>query len=97
MDYIRDHCKFIAFDVIKARIDPINTEDSYITLIEMIQKLHSHFNNFDKFTLYDTKLYDSLFAIRIIKKNKIFNEFYVRFSAIVALLNYIESFKTRAL
>ena len=97
MNYIRDHYKFIVFDVIKARIDPINTEDSYTIFIEIIQELHSHFENFNKFILYDTKLYDPIFVIKIIKKNKTFDEFYARFSAIVASFDYIESLKIRAL
>ena len=97
MNYIRDHCKFIAFDVIKARIDPMNTEDPYTTSTEMIQELHSHFGDFNKFILCDAELHDPAFTIRIIKKNKTFDEFYARFSATVASLSYIESLKIRAL
>ena len=97
MNYIRDYYKFIAFDVIKARINSINIEDPYTISIEIIQELHSHFENFNKFILCDAELYNSIFAIRIIKKNKTFNEFYARFSAIVASLDYIELLKIRTL
>ena len=97
IDYIRDHCKSIAFDVIKARADPINTEDPYTISTEIIQKLHQHFGDFDKFTLCDTELYNPIFAIEVTKKNETFNEFYARFSATVALLGYAEILKIRAL
>ena len=94
MDYIRDHYKSIAFDVIKTRADPINTTNSYTTSAEMIQELHSHFNDFNKFTLCDTELHDPAFAM---KNNETFNLFYARFSATVAPLGYTESLKIRAL
>ena len=97
MNYIRNYYKFIIFDVIKIRVDSINTTNLYITFAEIIQKLYSYFNDFNKFILCDIELYDSFFAIRVIKKNKTFNEFYVRFSAIVALLSYVELLKIRAL
>ena len=94
MDYIRDHCKAIAFDVIKTRADPMNTTDPYITSTEMIQELHSHFGDFDKYTLCDAELHDPAFAM---KNNETFDRFYARFSATVAPLGYTESTKIRTL
>lgn len=97
MNYIWNHHKLIVFDVIKTRANSINIEFFYITFIEIIQKLHNHFDNFDKFTLYNMKFYNLAFAIKIIKKNEIFNEFYARFSIIIVLLNYFKSSKIRVL
>ena len=97
MNYIRDHCKSIAFDVIKARADPINITDPYTTSTEMIQELHNHFGDFDKFTLCDAELHNPAFAMGKTKKNETFNGFYARFSATIAPLDYGESSKIRAL
>ena len=94
MNYIRDYYKFIIFNVIKTRADPINITNLYTTFVEIIQELHSYFNDFNKFTLCDTKLYNPAFTI---KNNETFNLFYVRFLAIVVLLSYIEFLKIRAL
>ena len=56
----------------------------------MILELYSIFNNYDKLVKNNALLYNSTFTI---KKKKVFNEFYTRFSAIIILLNYSESYK----
>ena len=94
MNYIQNHYKSITFNVIKTHINSINIDDSYIIFIKIIQELHNHFNNFDKFTLCDAELYNPTF---IIKNNKIFNQFYTRFSVIITPLNYDELSKIHTL
>lgn len=95
MDYIRDHCKSIAFDVIKIRADPLS-ENPYITSKEMIEELHSMFGDFDKFTKCDAELHDPAFAMGV-KRKETFDEFYARFSATIAPLSYNETYKISTL
>ena len=96
MDYIRDHCKSIAFDVLKARADPLS-DDPYVTADEMIKELHSTFGDFDKYAKCDALLHSPSFGMAITKKNESFDEFYARFSATVAPLGYSESHKISTL
>ena len=56
----------------------------------MILKLYSIFNNYDKLIKNNILLYNPAF---IIKKKKVFNEFYTRFLATITLLDYSESYK----
>ena len=93
MDYIRDHCKSIVFDVLKARVDPLS-EDLYNTTKEMILELYSMFGDYDKLVKNDALHYDPAFAI---KKKEAFDEFYTRFSATITLLGYSESHKIATL
>ena len=95
MNYIRDHCKSITFDIIKTKADPLS-ENPYITSKEMIEKLHSMFDDFDKFTKYNAESYNSAFAMGF-KRKKTFDEFYTRFSAIIAPLSYNDTYKTSTL
>ena len=89
INYIRDHCKLIIFDILKARADPLS-EDLYVTAKKIIAELYRIFNNYDKLEKCDAILYDLLFNIRVSKKNgnETFDEFYIRFSAIIASLRY---------
>lgn len=94
MNYIRDYCKFITFDVLKTRANPINTENSYTIFKEIIEKLHAMFDDFDVFAKCDIELYNPAFAMgNGARKNKIFDEFYARFSVIIASLDYSETSK----
>ena len=93
MNYIRNHYKTIAFDILKAKIDLIS-DDLYVTSKEIIEKLYNIFKEYDKLIKYNAKLYNSIFAIKIgFKKNKTFDKFYTRFSATIILLNYSETHK----
>ena len=56
----------------------------------MILELYNIFNNYNKLIKNNALLYNPAFTI---KKKKIFNKFYTRFSAIITLLNYSESYK----
>ena len=93
MDYIRDHYKAIAFNVLKVRIDPLS-EDPYTTIKEIILELYSMFGDYNKLAKYSTILYDPVFTI---KKYKVFNYFYTRFSATITPMGYSESNKIAAL
>ena len=93
IDYIRDHYKSLAFDVIRARADPLS-EDPYTTSKEIIQELHSIFGKYDQLAKYSAMLYDPAFAI---KKKETFDHFYTRFSATIAPLSYSESNRIAAL
>lgn len=93
INYIRDHCKSIVFDVLKARVDSLS-EDPYNTTKEMILELHSIFNNYDKLAKNNALLHNPAFAI---KKKEVFNEFYTRFSATITPLGYSENHKIAAL
>ena len=93
MDYVRNHYKVITFDVFKTRANFIN-DDLYVILKEMIEELYNMFKKYDKFIKYDIKIYDPVFVIEMrFKKNKIFDKLYTRFSAIVILLGYSETYK----
>ena len=87
MDYIRDHCKSTAFDVIKSRADPIS-EDPYLTSDEMIQELYNMFGEFDKVAKANTELHDPKFGMGMKDSKESFDEFYARFATAVAPLGF---------
>ena len=94
MNYIRDYCKLIIFDMLKIRADSLS-EDLYVTIKEIIIELYKIFKDYDKLEKYNAILYNLLFNISVSKKNrnKIFDEFYARFSAIIISLRYSETHK----
>ena len=93
MDYIRDHCKGIAFDVLRARVDP-TSDDPFVTANEMIAELHSMFGEYDQVSKCDTMLHRPDFGMGLgSKKNETFDEFYARFSATIAPLGLSETSK----
>ena len=53
------------------------------------------FKDYDKLEKCNAILYNLSFDISVLKKNKnkIFDEFYTRFSAIIILLRYSETYK----
>ena len=91
MNYIRDYCKFIAFDVFKTRTNFMNN-DFYIIFEKMIKEFYNMFDDFDKLIKCDAELHNLAIIIKFIK-NKTFDEFYARFLIIITLLNYSESYK----
>ena len=95
INYIRDYCKSIVFDVLKARVDSLS-EDLYVTIKEIIAELYKIFDDYNKLEKCDAMLYNLLFNIRVSKKNRneVFDEFYTQFSAIIALLRYSETHKS---
>lgn len=57
INYIRDHCKDIVFDVIKPKANLISA-NVYFTSSEIIQDLKNMFDKFDKVAKLDVFLYD---------------------------------------
>ena len=90
-DYIRDHCKAIAFDVLEARADPLS-EDPYITIKEMVSELSRMFGDYDKLAKCSATLHDPAFAM----KTKAFDDFYTRSAATITPRRYTESHKIAA-
>ena len=87
IDYVRDHCKGIAFNVIKIRADPASS-DLYTHTQKIITDLYYIFKKFDKITSSDAKIHNPNFKIDTVNKNEIFDIFYTRFYAEVVFFNY---------
>lgn len=92
IDYVRDHCKKTAFDVIKTRSDPFH-QNPYLTADEMVQELDAIFGTYDKVAKSDALLHDPNFGIGILKKKETFETFYTRFSAAIAPLDLPDTYK----
>ena len=60
---------------------------------EIIKKLKSIFEIYDKFIKLNVEFYNSNFDINVKNKKKFFEIFYIRFNAIIAFLNYINILK----
>ncbi len=54
----------------------------------MITDLHYIFKEFDKVISSDAKIHDPSFKINAVNKDEIFDTFYTRFYAKIALFNY---------
>ena len=93
IEYIRDHCRSTAFDVIKARAD-LDSDDPYVSAKEMLEDLHSMFGDLDKVARCDAQLHTPSFAM---KTNETFDEFYTRFSSTIAPLRYSDIHKISSL
>ena len=89
---MRNYCKNTIFDIIKIRSNIIYY-NFYFTINEIIKKLKNIFKIYDKFIKSNVDFYDSNFDISVKNKKKSFETFYVRFNAIIALLNYINILK----
>lgn len=86
MDYIRDHCKSTAFDVIKSRCFK-SLINPYVTPEEVLQDLNNMFGEFDPYGTADATLHDPDFKM---KKNETFDEFLTRYTSIIAPLQLRE-------
>ena len=84
INYIRDHCKFITFDVIKTRCLR-NALNLYITSQKMFKKLNNMYNEFDIYKTVDTTLHNFDFDMSMQKK-KTFDKFLTRYITIIAPL-----------
>ena len=89
---MKNYYKNITFDIIKTRSNIIYY-NSYFTINEIIKKLKSIFEIYDKFIKSNVELYDSNFDINVKNKKKSFETFYARFNIIIAFLNYINILK----
>ena len=92
IDYIRDHCKSVAYDVIKSRADD-DSEEPYQTADEMVEELDSMFGTYDKVAKSNAEIFDPKFGMGITKKDESFEEFYARFSAAIAPLGFTDVHK----
>ena len=84
MNYIRDHCKSIVFDVIKTRCLR-NVSNLYIISQKMFKELNNMYDKFDVYKTADATLYNFNFDMSMQKK-KTFDEFLIRYIIIIALL-----------
>ena len=82
IDYIRDHCKDTAFEVIKAKANPTSA-NAYLTSSEMIQDLKNMFGEFDKDAKLDALLYDPMFDMAVANAKETFNEFFAGFTSVI--------------
>ena len=85
IDYIRDHCKSTAFDVIKARC--LDTTNPYVTPEEVLKDLNNIYSEFDAYETADARLHDPDFHITI----ETFEEFLAKYTATIAPLQLRES------
>lgn len=92
IDYVRDHCKDTAFDVIKTRSD-MSHYNPYSTADEMIVELDAMFGTYDKVAKSDAELHDPNFGMGVKEKKETFEAFYARFSAAIAPLDYSDTLK----
>ena len=92
IDYIRDHCKSIAFEVIKARANP-DSDNPYNTADETIRDLDSMFGVYDPIAKAESELHDSDFGMGGKNPKETFDEFLARFFSVVAPLGFTDFYK----
>ena len=90
IDYIRDHCKSVAFDIIKIRCLNKNNTNFYVTAQEIFEDLNNMYGEFDPYGTFDARLHDPDFNI---KKKQTFDEFLVKYTATIAPLQLFEQQK----
>lgn len=93
IDYIRDHCREIAYDVIKARSNDISSPDYYLTADEMIYDLDQMFAEVDREQRAEAELQNPKFVMSVKDFKETFSAFYARFTAEIASLNLSNSSK----
>ena len=88
IDYIRDHCKLVAFDIIKIRcLNKSNITKFYVIVYKMLEDLDNMYNEFDSYETFNARFYDPNFNI---KKKETFNKFLITFIVIIASLQLFE-------
>ena len=91
--YIRDHCKDIAFNIVKSRTYDTHP-DPYTASSEMIQDLENQFGEYDKETKADAELHNPKFAMGAKDPKESFDAFYTRFTAAIVPINMSDREKT---
>ena len=89
IDYIRDHCKSAAFDIIKTRCLNKNNTNLYVTAQEMLEDLDNMYAEFDPYGTADATLHDPNFNM----KKETFDEFLAKYTATIAPLQLSEQQK----
>ena len=92
IEYARDVCKVVAFDIIEFKVD-LNVSNCYITLDELLRDLETIFDEKNRYQNNLITLQNKNFKMRTINKNEIFDQYIIRFNFIVSALNFIEEFK----
>lgn len=92
IDYIRDHCKETAFEVIKTKANP-TFPNAYHIISMMTQDLKNMFGNFDKLAKFDIFLRNPKFGMTISNLKKIFNKFIAYFTSAIMLSEFIDQHK----
>ena len=92
IDYIRDHCKETAFEVIKTKANS-TSPNAYHTVSEMIQDLENMFGEFDKVAKSDALLHNPKFGMAISNSKETFDEFLARFTSAIAPLDFTDRHK----
>ena len=88
IDYIRDHCKSTAFDVIKARC--LDKTNPYTTSQEILEDLNNMYGEFDSYEKADATLHSPDFEMQ---KNETFDHFLAKYTATIAPLQLPEQSK----
>ena len=89
INYIRDKCKDVAFDVIKIRAK-LSTPGHYTLAMEAIADLDNMFGEYDKEGRADAELHNPKFAMGAKDNKETFDAFLARFTATVAPLDLSE-------
>ena len=89
---MRDHYKNTTFDIIKTRSNIIY-HNFYFTTNEIIKKLKSIFETYNKLIKLNIEFHDSNFDMSVKDKKEFFEIFYARFNTVIILLNYINILK----
>ena len=83
--YIRDHCKDVAYNIVKAKANLDNAEH-YITADEMIMDLEQQYGDVDKEAKADAELQDPKSFMGAKDPKETFDAFHARFTAMIAPL-----------
>jgi hypothetical protein len=95
IDYIKDHCKNLIFDIIKARADP-EIFYFYFIVDKIIQNLQNVFGERDEDRIENSKIKihnDKFLQDEI----EFFNRYYSRFVVVIISLRYNDQQKIRAI
>ena len=92
IDYIRDHCKDTAFELIKAKTN-LKSANGYFTSSEIIQDLENMFGEFDKVAKLDALLYDLKFSMAVANSKETLNKFLAKFTLAIAPLDFTDCHK----
>lgn len=89
INYLRNHCKKIAFGIIRAKANS-TFANSYLIASKIIQDLENIFGKFNKVLKLDAVLYDFKIIIAIAKPKKTFNKFFVEFISAIILFDFTD-------
>ena len=84
--YIRDHCKDVAYNIVKAKAN-LEAADHYETADEVLIDLEQQFGDLDKEARADAELQDPKSAMGAKDPKETFDAFHSRFTAIISPLS----------